>query len=263
MSEKSISVKKAAKPAKISIKSSKKVSLQNVSKKPRKPYKSRTPKKSDAKVVVIPLPTLSTENHPTLVLQTVYFLNNNCSKSLCIGYDTENDFKVTIILMTMYSYVTLSVTDWLTLMLNHTEAACWFNNASEFQQLGEFKTTNNYKISKLSNDETHFLEISNNSAHRQNNNIFLFHNEFSRCIELDSLLQTFIKQMQPNSQFLTDYYNWYVYHCSVNRKKSLDQCDYFTPFGDVSSFDSLRFFMEIPIFCEQKLKSDLSLACEE
>lgn len=219
-------------------------------------------KPNSRKETIIPMPVLSTEKHPQLVLQTVYFLNDNHSKYLYFGYDPWCSFQVTIVLASNTSFVRMGVSDWLTLILNITEAYAWFDKHTD-DKFGEFKTTKNIKISKFLNGTDHLLEVQNCPRFRTNNNTFLSRDEFTRCIQLDSCFNSSLKQMQLNPQLLDDYFNWYVYHCSVAKKMELDESDFFLPFGNVSSFDSCRLFKEIPIFCKQKLDADLALVYSE
>lgn len=75
---------------------------------------------------------------------------------------------------------------------------------------------------------------------------------------MDSYFQPLIKQLMLLPQLISDYYNLYIYNCQTAKKTTLDDTDYFLPFGAQNLLDSFRLFKEIPIYSREKLDQDLS-----
>lgn len=102
-------------------------------------------KKQKPKIIVLEPADceLPTQNRPNLLLQLVYFLNNSGTKHVTLGFDSTNDFRLTIILSSNYSFVVMSVVDWFTFLLNIPEVHNFFNNLSQ-------------KLSKNENNIKHY-----------------------------------------------------------------------------------------------------------
>lgn len=200
---------------------------------------------------------LPIQSRPNLVLQLVYYLNDMGTKHVAIGFDPLNEFRLTVILSSNYSFVVMSTVDWFTFMLNIPEVHNYFNDIVQLH-CSEFKTTKNIIMQKHNGDDK-VLQIEDYPRTRSNNMIFLKNEEFTRCLELDAYLQPLIKQLQLYPQLILDYYNLYIYHCQTSNKQTLNDTEYFLPLGNGNLLDSFRLFKEIPIYCREKLDRDLSV----
>lgn len=247
--KKKSALQKKCKKLKLKIKSNLKKVKQSVKKGKKTPVK-----KSSVGMTVSP--------RPHLVLQNIHFLNESGTKYISIGYDSDNSFRLSIIISTNQSYVYFTVADWLAFMLNVMEISNYLKQRIVSDDDSKFHTSCNIKVSKENINERNFIYIENMPQTRVNNGILLDFKEFDRCMLLESFIQQSLKQMQVNPSMIEDYYNWYVYHCHTRQKKILDENDYFAPFGNPSTFDSFRLFQEIPIYCEEKLNLDLSYTLE-
>lgn len=194
---------------------------------------------------------------PNLVLQSVYFLNDNATKHISIGYDPTNDFRLSVIVTCNLSYVIMSAVDWASFMLNFIEISDYLagKNCEEFVNV---RTTKNIRISKVDMNDKRYCYLENHPRTRLNNGVLFNQKEFDKCCQLDSYIQPLLKQMQLTPHLIDDYYNWYVYHCQLYKKSVLNDSQYFIPYGNSTTFDSLRLFNEIPIYCEEKLNIDLA-----
>lgn len=199
---------------------------------------------------------------PHLVLQNIHSLNESGTKHISIGYDADNSFRVAIILSSTQSYVYLTVSDWLSFMLNFFAITNYLRKQNTEDNGNAFHTSNNIKVSKESVGEQCLIYLENMPRTRLNNGVFLDIKEFDRCMMLDVFIRQSVKEMQVNPSLIDDYYNWYVYYCHSLQKSALEEKEYFVPFGNPLTFDSSRLFQEIPIYCEEKLNIDLSNALE-
>lgn len=191
---------------------------------------------------------------PTLLLSNVYFLNATNSKFVLIGYSAAKDFKPVILLCLDGCYVEFILSDWITLMINQQKILDWFANPVENELI--FIPTKNMTIKNVVKTNFPMIEIQNLKQTRSSNNIFLNQHEYTKCVEIDSFIQTLMKNYQTNWWSVEDYYNMYVSRCSQNKTFSLSDNEYF--YSENNHFDSYRLFKEITLFCTEKLISDVT-----
>lgn len=194
---------------------------------------------------------------PVLLLNTTYFLNRNCNRHLILGYSPDNECRPLYILGTASNFVTLSISDWMMLMMSKSQIESWFDNTEDSS---EDKTilSKNMKISRYYGPlGGKYIYIENLNCEHINKLVILSEEDFKQCVELDSFLFKYSKQMQVNSVFIDDYYNMYVYYCLSKNINQLSDEDFF-PANDLNNtIDAYRLFKEIPIICKDKLKIDL------
>lgn len=232
--------------------------IKKIKQSPKKPKVCRQKKKSTPRNIVSESPPCNLPLHfrPNLLLQLVYFLNDTGTKNVTIGFDPMNDFRLTIILASNYSFVVMTSVDWFTFLLNIPEVHNFFHDISQ-DNCTTFKTTRNILLSKHKGPNDRRLQIEDFPRLRANNVIFLSDEEFNRCLALDSYFQPLIKQLQMYPQMISEYYSLYIYHCQTSKKETLLESDYFLPRANENSLDSFRLFKEIPIYCRSKLDTDL------
>lgn len=191
---------------------------------------------------------------PTLLLSNVYFLNARNSKYILIGYSALKDFKPVIVFCTDGCFVEFILSDWITLIINQQKINQWFASANE----NEFICipTKNIVIKNISVSNCLLLEIQNLKQTRSSNSICLNENEYKKCIELDSFIQTLMKNFQSNWWSVEDFYNVYVGLCATNKKFMLDDANYF--YSNNTNIDSYRLFKEISYLCSEKLLNDVT-----
>lgn len=191
---------------------------------------------------------------PTLLLSNVYFLNPLNTRYILIGYSAAKDFKPVILLCQDESYVEFILSDWITLTINHQKITEWFATSAENELI--FLPTKNITIKNVLKSTFPHLEIKNLKQTRLSNDICLNEFEYKKCIEIDSFIQTLMRNYQTNWWSVEDYYNVYTSRCSQNKTFALADNDYFH--SENNHFDSYRLFKEITFFCSEKLRSDVT-----
>lgn len=194
-------------------------------------------------------------NQPSLLLSTIYFLNNQCNRHVVLGYAPENECRPLFILGTMNSFVSLSTTDWVMLMLSKIQISSWFNNEDDFEN--DVIISKNIKIAPFQSKTNKLICIENLNCDRANKSILLSEEEYNKCVDLDSIIHIISKQMQQNSIHIDDYFNMYIYYCLSKEKTKLSELDFFPPNDTNTFFDTFRLFKEIPLLCAEQVEKEL------
>lgn len=192
---------------------------------------------------------------PVLVLPNIYFLDQYNTKFILIGYSATNNFNPIIIFAHNLSFVELTLSDWMALTMNDKVADNWFKTIDSVE--GKLIKTKNIKVVKKIEKNNPTLQIQKLAPSRSNNYINLNMFEYRKLVEIDSFVQTIMKNLNSNWIQVQDYYNLYVFYCNLKNKTVLDDSDFFT--YDDSNFDCLRLFNEISINCRQKLLYDITI----
>lgn len=199
--------------------------------------------------------SLPFQARPQLLLQSLYFINDNVPKHIAVGYSPENDFRPGFILGNNISHVVLGVVDWLALFLVKQQIEEWFAGVTDDTE-PFLLATKNIRVSKY-NASPNIIVVENTPRTWSNNQVLLNLREYQKCLELDNLFQPIIKQMQSNAAQIDDYYSLYIFYCMQKRKQTLSDEDYFLPFTTNSSIDTFKLFKEIPLLCSEKLRNDI------
>lgn len=196
-------------------------------------------------------------HQPSLLLSTTYFLNNQCNRHVILGHIPDNDCRPLYILGTTTSFVTLSTSDWLMLMMSKVEIESWFSK-KEGVSNDDIIISKNVKVSSYEGSGSKkLIFIENLNCCRVNKSILLNEEEFDKLVQLDSFLFFISKQMQQNCVYVDDYYNLYIYYCLLKEKNYLNDQDFFPPNDLNNCVDIFRLFKEIPIVCKEQLAIDL------
>lgn len=197
---------------------------------------------------------------PELLLQDLFFLNCDCSKSVSIGYDVEDDCRPKIILTHNQFFVVFSFADWLAFFLSGVEIQNWFYQVNETVSTPNIVLSKNLNLRKFNLNGEPIIQIQNSPLRGTNNELFLNAIEFDKCNFFNTHLQYIFRQKQANWIHIDDYYNLYVYYCLLKNKTYLEDEDYFT-FSDTNiNSDTYKIFQEIRLVCGRKLAKDLSIA---
>lgn len=185
------------------------------------------------------------KNFNHLLLTYSYFLNNENTKIITIGFDSTN-FSPTIQLGKIgKSILTWNVLDWITFTFH----ACSIQN----------NLNNNINIS---------ISFTNFMIHNSDGQIFIKNNISDEEIEFTSeeiwivlklieYFNTIIFHYKSCAVYVQEYYNQYVVNCASKDLFYLNTTDYFIPPADHYQLNYYRLFYEIPIICKEKLLSDV------
>lgn len=203
---------------------------------------------------------ISTTQRPVLLLQRVIFLNPGGNKYISIGYE-NSEFQPMITLTSGFSYVNFKLEDWIHCFSCQIkdQVEKWLSGSSEYNQNeNTILYSNNHKIVFILMNNLRLIYVEENEPRtRRNDGVILNQNEFEACLTVDSNL---LKQMQSQSICLNEYYNMYLFYCSIKNKNELDITEYFNHHCELTKstmVDEDRMFKEIPILCRDKLDSDL------
>lgn len=196
---------------------------------------------------------------PKLVLSTKHFLNIAQTKSLDVGYSVFEEFALKLVLMSSFGFVEMKISDWLVFMICKNECSEWFQSPKPDDSGRKILTTGNICVTKCFENNVALLEVSQQNSCRLNNIVLLSDEELQNCIRLNIPLQQDLTRLQFNPTLILEYYRMYIFWCFARQKRSLQDGDFFAPFGGDDCFDGQRLFREIPVIAAEKLEKDLAL----
>lgn len=186
---------------------------------------------------------------PNLLLSHTYFLNDQHTCYLNIGYDV-NTFETTIILFKNTMFHKLSAEMWTTTIFNNLSTinnhfSC--ENNISFAELPKMEGNCDVKLT-CRNNERRIMFTSGGKK------IVLNSKEWERCSSLSSFLQSIIIWSEAVWTDVANYYYLYVAKCFDRGTHSLQIQDFFIPpVTGYNYFNYSRLFNEIPVLCKQKI----------
>jgi len=188
---------------------------------------------------------------PNLLLAHSYFLNDQHTSYITIGYNIET-FKPVVILYKNTVFHELSTDAWTTIV---------FNNLEMIRNHFSYCENNIAELPKINGDCDVKLTCRNNerqilftNGHKK---IILNLEEWERVSTLSSFLQSYIIWSETNWQDVGSYYNLYALKCFNQKTFSLEMKDFFIPpVIGYNYFNYSRLFNEIPILCKNKIIND-------
>lgn len=196
---------------------------------------------------------------PELLLSYTYFLNDQHSCYICIGFDIET-FKLKIILFKNTIFLMLCYQDWknitnnIELIKKHFELG---NYALENPVYGELPKAVGFCTIKLSqrNNEKCLTVVSGDGLKKI---IIITQSEWEHLYELYPFLNSVISWYNKVESEVESYYNIYVSKCFEKKKIQLAYEDFFIPnqAEGYNYYNYSRLFSEIPILCKSKLSND-------
>lgn len=197
---------------------------------------------------------------PSLLLSHTYFLNENHTSYISIGFNI-NTFMPVIILYKNTVFHVLSTDFWTTTIFNSLENIknhfiCESNIS--FTELPKINGNCDVKLT-CRNNERRILFTSGGKK------IILNAEEWEHVHASSSFLQSIINWSDTIWQDVWNYYNLYILKCFERRMFSLEMKDFFIPpIVGCKFFNYSRLFNEIPILCKNKLINDYySNICKE
>lgn len=189
---------------------------------------------------------------PNLLLSHTYFLNDQHTTYISIGYNIES-FKPVIILFKNTVYHELSTDVWTTTIFNHLDVIRnHFNreNNISFAELPKISGNCTVKLTCRNNEP---LILFTDGCKK----IILNSEEWEHVYAVSPFLQSIITWSETNWQDIENYYNLYSLKCFDQKKFSLEMKDfYIPPLIGYNYFNYSRLFSEIPIFCKHKIMND-------
>jgi len=186
---------------------------------------------------------------PNLLLSHTYFLNDQHTSYITIGYNIET-FKPVIILYKNTVFHELSTDAWTTIVYNNLEMIrnhFYSENSISFVELPKIDGNCDVKLT-CRNNERHILFTN---GHKK---IILNFEEWERVSAWSSFLQSYIMWSETNWQDVWNYYNLYTMKCFDQKTFSLEMKDFFIPpVIGYNYFNYSRLFNEIPILCKNKI----------
>ena len=184
---------------------------------------------------------------PNLLLSQTYFLNDEHTCYLSIGFDTES-FKPAIVLLKNTVFHQMCVETWTTAVYNNWETIKnHFMGQTNILELP--KTTSDCSVKLTSRGGQQRIVFTHGCK-----KIILNSEEWSRAEELLSFLQTVINWSETVWQQIADYHHIYMMKCCGQNSYALAAVDFFIPpVTGYNFFNYARLFNEIPILCRQQL----------
>lgn len=198
---------------------------------------------------------------PNLLLSHTYFLNDQHTSYLSIGFDTES-FKPAIVLFKNTVFHQMCVETWTTSVYNNWQTIknhFMGQNNILFEELP--KTTTNDCSVKLTCRGSQRRILFTDGCKK----IILNYEEWVRAEELLSFLQSVINWSETVWQQVAAYHHIYMMKCYNQKSYSLDTIDFFIPpITGHNFFNYARLFNEIPVLCKQQLINKYySNVCEQ
>lgn len=190
---------------------------------------------------------------PDLLLSYTYFLKNDHSSHLTIGYSTE-DFNCKILLFKNGKICLLDIMDWKNLFDNLEIIESFFCNINDLKFI-ELPHCGGNIIFKLSirNDKKCIISSYNNRK------VALHKEEFLKLQSLSPYLNSIVSWYSNMSVEIRNYYMAYLQICIDNNVLKLSPNQFFIIEEQTRNFyNNSRLFNELPILCKKKLRDDLS-----
>lgn len=189
---------------------------------------------------------------PNLLLSHTYFLNDQHTCYLSIGYNAET-FKPEIILFKNTVFHILEAESWTSVIFNNLQTIkkhfSGENNIS-FAELP--KTIGNCDVKLTCRNNERSILFTNGSK-----KIVLNQDEWERCSSLLLFLQSMITWSEVVWPDVARYYNLYLLKCIDRKTYSLHLNDFFIPpLIGYNYFNFSRLFNELPILCKNKIMND-------
>lgn len=197
---------------------------------------------------------IATQLFPNLLLAYTHFLNG-FDKHISIGYNADTFQPAVNITHNPISTIALTTLDWMHLR----------TNAKEISNCFSYKNSVYFKCDSIS------ISVIHSSHNDENTLIFQHLTNTLNCITLNELewmliidlLDLYISIYDYCTLYTSNikfYYEQYVQHCYNTPNCQLYTSDYFI-IEDKSkiTFNQLRLFYEIPIYCKNKLSLDVKL----
>lgn len=189
---------------------------------------------------------------PTLLLSHTYFLNEQHTSYLSIGFDSES-FEPAIILFKNSIFHALSTETWTTSIYNNWLIIQNHINGENNISFAELPNTNSDCEVKLTCRNNERLVLFKNGCKK----LALNPEEWSRVADLLPFLHSIINWSEVIWQHVREYYNLYVMKCCERQAYSLNVVDFFIPpITSHNFFNCARLFNEIPVLCKKKLLND-------
>lgn len=189
---------------------------------------------------------------PDLLLSYTYFLNNNHSCHLTIGYDVD-DFTFRIILYKNNMFHTLLWEDWNLLFGNAVIIQNHFNSeyGSNFLELPKSNGNSWFKIS-IRNNEKCLMSVQHNKK------LVLDTTEWNKLFMLMPYINSIATWYSITWQEIENFYHRYLQTCIKKQVLILQPHEFFMPGEQYHNFyNQSRMFNELPILCRSKLEDDL------
>lgn len=184
--------------------------------------------------------------HHELLLSYTYFLNNESTKFICIGYDTIHFSPIIHLNHIRKSSIIWNILDWLTFTTHICSIQDFLSHNSNNINI----SFTNFLISNCDEkifikDKVSLEEVEITAA------------EMFTLINLIDFLNTIMFHYKSCVAYIQEYYNLYVLNCSTKNVFSLSTSDYFVPPSDRFQLNYYRLFYEIPIIFKEKLLFDV------
>lgn len=201
------------------------------------------------------------ESVPFLLLAYTYYLNNEYTKYISLGYNAKT-LEASIVLHHIgKSFVELNCYEYTNVILLSDHIQAYF-----YPETGVEDSINNryvnIKFSEFSGIK--HVVFTDNRSQQKNHSIRLNYSEWERMQELMGFFSPLTLWYKTTAKDVKKYYNHYVKICCDTNRIRLNNQDFFTP-NDVPSddlthasvgspsFNYSRLFYEIPILCRQSI----------
>lgn len=191
-----------------------------------------------------------------LLLSYTYFLNENHTSYIMIGYDTE-DFSCQVILYKNNVFHCLCIETWKLLYANMDTIETFFNEKfkMEFINLPHLEGGVQFKLSIRRDKKCMVLALHNKK-------LVLDDVECLKLLTLMSYINSIATWYHITTKEIQNYYKRYKEICIDNGVwKLLPQHFFMTGESSHNFYNVSRIFNELPILCSNKLTSDLIGMC--
>lgn len=190
---------------------------------------------------------------PELILAYTYFLNDNHSSHICIGYD-NHDFMMKIVLYKNNIYQELKWDEWLLLFLNKSSIQNHFEGVYnvDFVELPKIDGQCSFKLS-MRNNEKCFISIL------QRKKIILYKNEWEKLYSLIPFIHSIANWYVNNWKEIEKFYLRYLTKCIEKNVFKLMPHEFFIGAEIYGSFNDSRLFNELSTISRKKLINDIYL----
>lgn len=188
---------------------------------------------------------------PELLLAYTYFLNNNHSSHISIGYDNEN-FHMKIILYKNSVYEEFNWDDWFNIFLNKSTIQNHFDDiySVDFVELPKSTGKCSFKLSVRNNAK---CLISMDGVKK----IVLDESEWQKLFSLIPFIHSIAYWYSNNWSEIHVFYLRYLKRCMEKNTFKLQAHEFFVENETFESFNTSRLFNEIPTISKRKLVDNI------
>lgn len=179
-----------------------------------------------------------------LLLSYTYFINDDCSKYISVGFNPETFKPETKLHHVGVHQSTLDIKQWLYIFITK-------NN--EFSKLFTSKNPGRFRCSLKSVD----IKFKKKSGIIIINGFEINAQEWLLIVKLSEFIQSVLYWCSQATNNIINYYQKYVEKCKAHNVYSLDSTHFFVNDNTVIKCNHSRLFYEIPILCKNKLMSDI------